>query len=486
MSNNIISFPESCRNTTSLYPNLKFLLLADNKISALAREICLPKLKGIDLGSNRILSLNSNMFGAHHFPSLEQVRLEATHVPISRVERRAFSHPALCRISLMFNSIDFAKNVDPTAFANCSHLRTLQLTQNRFQAIAEDTFYELFGSLTSLENLYMGNCMIETISVRTFAKLTRLVNLHLYYNQIFDVPEGVFDAMINLRTLDIALNGIQVITEKTFNEATRRRLEHIDLSGNPFHCSCDIIWFQQWLVSSPALFNRSWKSYECSNAPNTNLSSFYLSDQACLPSHDAYTFTMVCVGILLFALTICSALFRYRWHIRLVLYEAFRGGANRRLRLQRIHFRYDLFVSYSAEDLPWVQGHLMPELEARRGLRLCIHQRDFIPGENIVDNISDCVEASKRILVVFSRNFVHSHWCQFELALCLHHVLEQDDQLVVVRLSDLDSRDLTSTMLAVLKTTTYIDWEDNPEARASFWGRLLTSLSEIIPDYLLP
>jgi hypothetical protein len=31
-----------------------------------------------------------------------------------------------------------------------------------------------------------------------------------------------------------------------------------------------------------------------------------------------------------------------------------------------------------------------------------------------VDNISDCVERSK-ILMVFSKDFVRSQWCQFEL-----------------------------------------------------------------------
>nr|KAG5710476.1 hypothetical protein BaRGS_022294 [Batillaria attramentaria] len=72
-----------------------------------------------------------------------------------------------------------------------------------------------------------------------------------------------------------------------------------------------------------------------------------------------------------------SVIYRYRWHIRLVLFEAYRGHADRWRRLQEEHFQYDVFVSYDKNDLDWVQAHLMPELEDRLKLRLCVHQRDF-------------------------------------------------------------------------------------------------------------
>nr|KAG5692577.1 hypothetical protein BaRGS_024137 [Batillaria attramentaria] len=177
------------------------------------------------------------------------------------------------------------------------------------------------------------------------------------------------------------------------------------------------------------------------------------------------------------SLSVTVALYRYRWHIRLVLYEAFRGQGDRWRRLQEQHFQYDVFVSYDSEDELWVQQHLMPELEERLGLRLCLHERDFIPGKNIVDNIVHCVQNSKKVMMLFSTNFSQSPWCQFELNLCLSHVMENDDMLLVVLLEDIPSRDLTPAMMAVMKTTTYIEWDDHPEARASFWGRLQLGFS---------
>ena len=102
-------------------------------------------------------------------------------------------------------------------------------------------------------------------------------------------------------------------------------------------------------------------------------------------------------------------------------------------------------------------------------------------GCYIVDNIVSSVERSRKILMVFSRNFARSQWCQFELAMCLQHAMNTDDALVVVCLDDMMSRDLTPTMMAVFYTTTYIQWQDGAEARASFWGRLRLSLDELSP-----
>nr|KAG5692665.1 hypothetical protein BaRGS_022665 [Batillaria attramentaria] len=115
------------------------------------------------------------------------------------------------------------------------------------------------------------------------------------------------------------------------------------------------------------------------------------------------------------------------------------------------------------------------------GLRLCIHDRDFILGNNISDNIVDSVLASKKIVMLFSLNSARDQWCQFELNFCLRHVMENDDTLVVLCVDDIPSRDLTRAMMAVMKTTAFLMWDDDQDAQASFWGRLQIALHEIIP-----
>ena len=84
------------------------------------------------------------------------------------------------------------------------------------------------------------------------------------------------------------------------------------------------------------------------------------------------------------------------------------------------------------------------------------------------------------MLMVFSRSFLASQWCQFELAFCLQHAMDTEDALVIVCLDDVTSRDLTPAMMAVLKTTTYIQWAAGADAARAFWGRLGQALEEVL------
>nr|KAG5692120.1 hypothetical protein BaRGS_014283 [Batillaria attramentaria] len=132
------------------------------------------------------------------------------------------------------------------------------------------------------------------------------------------------------------------------------------------------------------------------------------------------------------------------------MYEAFRGDPQAKWRQRQPEdFQYDLFVCYDSEDSHWVLNHLMPVLEEQMELRLCVHQRDFIPGKNITDNIVDSLAVSKRVLALFSPNFAESQWCQFELEMCLSHVVDGDDVMVIVLLEDVPTRDMSGAMLAL-------------------------------------
>nr|KAG5703456.1 hypothetical protein BaRGS_022505 [Batillaria attramentaria] len=317
--------------------------------------------------------------------------------------------------------------------------------------------------------------------------MSNLAALGLGSNKLSDIPDGVFDKLPKLMALDLSMNKISVLRETLFSAATRQRLKYLDLSGNPFLCLCELRWFRQWLNTQPALFSNCIPfrhpcyTYTCQNLPNTTVQSFYMPDQACLWSSAVSKFIIATTGILMALFTLVLILYRYRWHFRLLMYEAHRPRGDRWRRLQEQHFRYDVFVSYDSEDNHWVREQLMPVLEERLGLRLCIHQRDFTLGAPIVQNIEESVQESKKIMMVFSRNFADSCWCQFELQLSLTHVLENDDALLVVLLEDIPTRDLTPAMIAVMKTMTYIEWDDEPEARASFWGRIQIALNEILP-----
>ncbi|KAK1888299.1 Toll-like receptor 2 type-1 [Dissostichus eleginoides] len=78
---------------------------------------------------------------------------------------------------------------------------------------------------------------------------------------------------------------------------------------------------------------------------------------------------------------------------------------------------YHVFISYSSTDHQWTHC-LIEQLEAC-GLQVCYHERDFLPGRTVLENMSDCIQESQKVLLVLSPEFVRSRWCLLEANMSL-------------------------------------------------------------------
>ncbi|XP_036963337.1 uncharacterized protein LOC119024545 [Acanthopagrus latus] len=78
---------------------------------------------------------------------------------------------------------------------------------------------------------------------------------------------------------------------------------------------------------------------------------------------------------------------------------------------------YHVFISYSSTDYQWTHP-LINQLESC-GLQVCYHERDFTPGRTVLENMSDCIQESQKVLLVLSPEFVRSRWCLLEANMSL-------------------------------------------------------------------
>lgn len=99
-------------------------------------------------------------------------------------------------------------------------------------------------------------------------------------------------------------------------------------------------------------------------------------------------------------------------------------------------FEYDFFVSHSHHDSDWVISKLVSDLESAFTeddivFKGCIADRDFKPGRFIFDNIEHSITRSYKVILVLTRHFVDSYWCQFETNQALINSIESRSDCVI-------------------------------------------------------
>lgn len=142
-------------------------------------------------------------------------------------------------------------------------------------------------------------------------------------------------------------------------------------------------------------------------------------------------------------------------------------------------FLYDVFVSYSDQNRNWVLDEFIPNVEKRESINVCLHERDFQVGFGILENIVSCMDRSRCLLLLVSENFLSSQWCQFEMNLAQHRLLEtRREKLILVLLEDIPVQKQPKTLKYLMRTKTYIKWPDtgSVEEKQLFWKRLKKSI----------
>ncbi|XP_041360206.1 platelet endothelial aggregation receptor 1-like [Gigantopelta aegis] len=143
---------------------------------------------------------------------------------------------------------------------------------------------------------------------------------------------------------------------------------------------------------------------------------------------------------------------------------------------------YDAFVSYKSTeaDEHFVVHTLYPKLEKAMNFKLCLHFRDFVPGETIANNIIKAMENSRRTILVLTPSYVQSEFCRFEYQRAQHEMLKRKQRIIPIVLQDIssDRMFMDETLKNILDTITYIAWPSDEQDKKvdKFWKRLELSM----------
>ena len=135
------------------------------------------------------------------------------------------------------------------------------------------------------------------------------------------------------------------------------------------------------------------------------------------------------------------------------------------------NFKYDVFVTYSRKDFAWVDRELLRLLREHE-VKYCVDHKHFELGKAVVENITDSVYQSRKVLAVWSRSYASSKYCKQELDYAIQRSFQNSDcAVIVITLDKTDRKQLPKP----LRAKTFLDYSDSVE-RQGWEKRLIKHL----------
>ncbi|CAG5124006.1 unnamed protein product [Candidula unifasciata] len=334
----------------------------------------------------------------------------------------------------------------------------------------------------------------------------RLKLLDLTYNYLSELKlanisatPGTGDVVFNLRHNNFTSISIELLQ----SWAAVDQLV-VDIRDNPIHCGCELVSLLPSLEDestfagklAPYRYVRNLRCYTPESLKGRQLYELTTDSLQCSVQKQDSTVVIV-LGVLLGILIVTILMIlKFKIEIRILLYTRLHVRLPCDSDIHRNNKTFDAFVSYSNEDAAWVFENLLKVLEnpqnqeaghiangtknnkegassGARSFRLCLHQRDFIAGKTILDNIVDCIESSRHTIIVLSPRFLKSQWSMEELRQAYRQSLvEKSRHLIIILLDKVSKEEMDPLVRRCCKTFTYLEAADS-----LFKDRLVFSLT---------
>ena len=477
LTNNLLVY---CVNYlhSGLNPGVTIIDMSSNLIQRIETE-CVAELHEL-----KRYELNDNKLSGSGLATNAISRNDITYLDLSNNQITVLANGTLNNMTLLeilYLSNNKIDKIETGCFGGLHSVNQLYLAVNPLIGNHLDDLQITFASLPSLRVLDLSSCGIKNLPVNFLFSLSKLQMLKLSNNAIISWGPDFFINQNILSVLHLRKNKIVTINLTSIQNLPA--LKEIYLDFNPYICTCNLRNFQNWILSGRFFVDINLnddKSYACVSPPSAKGVSLMYMDFGFWECGPIDAIIGGSVGGFAFVLLVVFSviMYRYRWYIR---YGCFllRGRLRRRRNEERLlEFTYDAFVSYNHGDQKWVIEHLLPELEYKGNIRLCLHDRDWLAGPDVADNIIDSIENSHKTILILSNHFVQSQWCQLEMSMAQHKLLtSQKDVLVLVLKDPIDDCFLTSRLRHLMTTQTYLAWDEkDPEKVRHFWKALRRSV----------
>ncbi|EZA57742.1 hypothetical protein DMN91_002484 [Ooceraea biroi] len=352
-------------------------------------------------------------------------------------------------------------------FIGRKNMRVLYVNASGIESIQNRTF----NGLNNLQILHLEDNRIRELKGFEFERLSHLRELYLQNNVIGYIGNLTF---LPLRSLEILrLHGNRLVTFPVWQVTLNARLVELSLGGNPWSCRCKFLQELSAWVSDNAHkvidAGDVWCYYGGDARPayrrrlnvNETACSDYFAQGGMIESimvSDYLPLVAATLSAILVLLVIIVLAFVFREPVGAWAYSRYGlrflrtkpGKAATTASMAAAAGMtagccdvdrdrpYDCYVCYSPNDEDFVLHSLAVELEhGAAGLRLCLHHRDLpclLRASAPAPTVLEAVDASRRVLIVLTRDFLQTEWSRFEFRAALHEALRgRASQLIVVQ-----------------------------------------------------
>lgn len=329
-----------------------------------------------------------------------------------------------------------------------------------------------FRQHTKLRHLYLNASKIEIIRNRTFFGLSTLQTLHLHDNRLQKLYGYEFEQLIRLKELNLHNNRLSYIGNQTFmylkslqilridgNQLTTawlwqllptlsssngiETLQQVSMGRNPWSCRCQFLKEMTQFVADNAVIIQDSQDIYCvdENAQHvldfnstSACSDFYLSSSgsgiAQFILFNDYIPLLITLLTTICLLIIFIILFIFRDPLKLWFFSHYGFFGPPCDDPEKL---YDAVIYHSPKDIEYVIKNIANEFECGRppNLRLCLQYRDLNEDASYIQ-LYETACASRKIVMVLTRNFLQTEWARFDLRRAFHEALRGRQYKLIV------------------------------------------------------
>ncbi|XP_030848396.1 leucine-rich repeat-containing protein 15-like [Strongylocentrotus purpuratus] len=464
------------------------LNLSRNKLQILPQRLFsyIKEVEYLEMKSNRLQTLYLSSF----LKTRSLKRLQMSHTELKAPDlfdnqTQSSFFDGLVSLERLNLSGNLLSNMSPGVFRSLTKLKVLDLSQASIVILKP----ELFKGLVSLTSLYLNENNILNTSAQVFSGLDNLGSLYFENSKLEFIDPDTFLKTPNLRSLFLSGNRLTKVQNDTFFPTSINHTLTIDVSANPFSCTCELSWFITWLHESNINLKHPNQTI-CSRTSikevvNLRILMFDPADFCFVNSVDSVNILLIVAlsffGVMVGFVSILA--YSKRWwlnHKLFLLKLAIIGYQEMAEEFDEDNYEFHLNLMFHEAEEEWVDQVLKPGLEERLPhLQNIIYgDKDLHLGMYYVNAIFDAIDNSFKTVLLISNQSIDDPWCMTKLRMSLEHLNDTGlDKVILIFLEDIDDDHLPYLVrLFMSRNKPYMLWTENEDGQELFWAQFEKSM----------